>query len=136
MATAIILCSVYIGLNNFFSGLIVRPQFLVASGFYSIPYYICPGRYVYDGLLMALFQDNDEQVRADPGSLFEKYLIEKGVCAVGQVDCTGTAFEFVQEAFGGELGVRGPGRSGIVLGCILLLARILTWIALKNIRFS
>ncbi|MGK3751359.1 MAG: hypothetical protein ACI8RD_003660, partial [Bacillariaceae sp.] len=28
MATAQILCSVFIGLNNFFSGLIVRPQYM------------------------------------------------------------------------------------------------------------
>ena len=38
MATAQILASVFIGLNNFFSGLIVRPQFLV--GFFAVPYWI------------------------------------------------------------------------------------------------
>lgn len=40
-ATAIILSSVFIGLNNFFAGLIVRPQLMI-GGFYAIPYYICP----------------------------------------------------------------------------------------------
>lgn len=86
---------------------------------------------------MALFQNNTERVLADPGSVFEQYLVEKGECDITkQGNCTGTAFEFVEVAFGGELGVRGPGCSGIVLGCVLLLARILTWVALKNIRFS
>ena len=36
MATAQILNSVFIGINNFFSGLIVRPQYL--SGFFLAPY--------------------------------------------------------------------------------------------------
>jgi len=40
--TAQILAAVFIGLNNFFSGLIVRPQYL--SGFFEIPYWITPGK--------------------------------------------------------------------------------------------
>ena len=41
--TAQILAAVFIGLNNFFSGLIVRPQYI--SGFFSIPYWITPGKF-------------------------------------------------------------------------------------------
>lgn len=40
--TAQILAAVFIGLNNFFSGLIVRPQYL--SSFFEIPYWITPGK--------------------------------------------------------------------------------------------
>lgn len=40
--TAQILAAVFIGLNNFFSGLIVRPQFI--TGFFSVPYWITPGK--------------------------------------------------------------------------------------------
>ena len=36
MTTAQILASVFIGLNNFFSGLIVRPQFM--TGFFQVTY--------------------------------------------------------------------------------------------------
>jgi hypothetical protein len=41
--TAQILAAVFIGLNNFFSGLIVRPQYL--SSFFEIPYWITPGKF-------------------------------------------------------------------------------------------
>jgi len=155
MATAIILASVFIGLNNFFSGLIVRPQF-VEGTFFQGAFFICPGHYVYDGLLIALYQDNTGVVLTDPDSPFENYLIDIGACppslgddydeasfahfsSIGDTmmnsSCNGTSYQFVQYAFGGHLGVRGPGRSAIVLGCILLLARVLTWVALKRIRY-
>jgi len=47
MATAQILCSVFIGLNNFFSGFIVRPQYMTTI--FAFTYWITPGHYVYEG---------------------------------------------------------------------------------------
>jgi len=81
-ATAIILASVFIGLNNFFSGLIIRPQFLVGT-FYEIPYLITPGHYVYDGLMYSLYNENTDIVIADPFSEFEDYLIDQDRCIRG-----------------------------------------------------
>ena len=40
--TAQVLASIFIGINNFFSGLIVRPQQMV--GIWEITYWICPGK--------------------------------------------------------------------------------------------
>ena len=47
MGTAQILASVFIGINNFFSGLIVRPQFL--SGVFQFTYWITPVSRSYFG---------------------------------------------------------------------------------------
>jgi hypothetical protein len=134
-ATAIILCSVFIGLNNFFSGLIVRPQFLV-GGFYAIPYYITPGHYVYESLVMALFSKDLRRVVANVDSSFYMFLVDDGQCIMGQEErCDGTISEFVDVFFGFEYSVRHK-RNAVILGFILFLARILTWVALKYIRFA
>ena len=47
-ATAQILCAMFIGTNNFFSGLIVRPQ-QMGEGLWLVTYWITPGHFVYEG---------------------------------------------------------------------------------------
>lgn len=135
-ATAMILCSVWIGIGNFFAGLIVRPQFMVGT-FYALPYYICTGHYVYESMVMALYTDNTETVIATVGSDFYEYLEQNSAdCAEGQANCTGTAEEYVNVFFGGEFTRQHQLRNALILGGTLVLARVLTWVALKYIRFS
>lgn len=126
---------VFIGLNNFFAGLIVRPQFMV-GGFYAIPYYIAPGHYVYESLVMAVFYQNDKEVLANFESDFYNYLVEIGKCVQGDTGCKGTMYDFVISFFDGEFSHDHQIRNAIILGVILCLSRILTWIALKYIRFA
>lgn len=135
-ATAIILCSVFIGLNNFFAGLIVRPQFLV-GGFYAVPYYITPGHYVYESLVMSIFSEDDRSVIANVDSSFYNYLVDDGQCTIGSDEnCIGTIDEYVNVFFGFEYTADHTRRNAFILGAILLSARVLTWIALKYIRFA
>jgi hypothetical protein len=134
-ATAIILCSVFIGLNNFFAGLIVRPQFLVDT-FYAIPYYITPGHYVYESLVMSLFSDDNRTVVANVGSDFYVYLEEVGDCSTVNTTCSGTISQYVNVFFGFVYTVENQKRNACILGFVLVLARVLTWVALKYIRFA
>ena len=134
-ATAIILCSVFIGLNNFFAGLIVRPQFLV-GGFYAIPYTITPGHYVYESLVMAIFSKDERQVLANVDSPFYTYLIDMDDCERDDAQCFGSIRQYVNVFFGFEFTADHQERNAGILGCILILARVLTWIALKYIRFA
>jgi len=134
-ATALILCSVFIGISNFFAGLIVRPQFMV-GGFYAVPYYICPGHYVYESMVMSIYGDDDETVLATVGSDFYVSLVEQGDCVDGQNDCTGTVSQYVFQFFGGEFQSDHTLRNALILGGILVMARVLTWVALKKIRFA
>lgn len=135
-ATAIILCSVFIGINNFFAGLIVRPQFL--TGFYAVPYYICPGHFVYESMVMSVYDDNDLAVEATVGSDFFEFLIfdEANNCSELSTECSGTASQFVSVFFGGEFVRSNTLRNALVLGFVLALARFLTWMALKFVRFA
>jgi hypothetical protein len=140
MPTAIILSSVFIGLNNFFAGLIVRPQLMV-GGFYALPYYICPGHYVYEGMVVCLFDDDDRNVTADDGSDFYDFLN----CTAR--DCNGTVENYIDYFFGGEFGNFDENHefsdddhtrrnNAIILGLILVITRVLTFLCLKYIRFS
>ena len=134
-ATAIILCSVFIGLNNFFAGLIVRPQFLVGN-FYAIPFYITPGHYVYESLVMSLFYNDTRTVLANVDSDFYNYLEELGTCSPILPNCTGTIGQYVDVFFDFEYSIEHTRRNAFILGFVLVLARVLTWVALKYIRFA
>ena len=135
-ATAIILCSVFIGINNFFAGLIVRPQFMV-GGFYAIPYYICPGHYVYESMTLGIFHRDTRVVEANVGSEFYDFLVDAGDCETNTNDtCVGTAGQYVHVFFGGEFTESHLQRNAAILGVILILTRLFTWLALKYIRFA
>jgi len=136
-ATAMILCSVFIGICNFFAGLVVRPQFMVGT-FYAVPYYICPGHYVYESMVMSIYYEAEGTVIASVGSEFYEYLQTSGTntCEPDQTYCTGTQYEYVNVFFGDEFKYQNQMRNALILGGILFLARVLTWLALKYIRFS
>jgi hypothetical protein len=136
------LCSVFIGLNNFFSGLVVLPQYMVGT-FYEVPYYITPGHYVYDGLVTCLYRNNNDTVIADYGSDYYDYLVDIGQCGNSTVEvCEGTAYQYANNFFGGQFMIRyssrftSTGLNTIVLGFILALSRVLTFVSLKYIRHS
>jgi hypothetical protein len=136
-STATVLASVYIGLNNFFAGLIARPQFLI-SGFYAVPYYICPGHYVYESLVTTVFHGDSRPVLANVGSEFFEYLADQDEndCSVRATECIGTVHEFVGVFFGHQYSKENNLRNALILGGVLTLTRALTLVALKYIRFS
>ena len=132
--TAFVLASVYIGLNNFFSGLIVRPQFMVGT-FFQVPYSITPGRYVYEGLVVTLYRTINGTVVADPSSEFYDYLLSKGKCNESSNEiCIGSTDDYIESFFGGEFSEDNIIRNGLILGGILVFTRVLTWLALEYIR--
>jgi hypothetical protein len=128
---------VFIGLNNFFAGLIARPQFLV-SGFYAIPYYICPAHYAYESMVFAVFHQDDRPVQASFGSEFYEFLAENKIngCGFDEDSCIGTMSQYVDVFFGFEYSHENLLRNAIILGSVLTFARVSTWVALKYIRFS
>ena len=125
-----ILSSVFIGLNNFFSGLIVRPQFMVGT-FFAVPYYITPGHFVYEGLVESLYYADDRKVQADKGSEYWWSLVEGGECLETDDVCIGTVDDFVNVFFGNEFSNDHTLRNALILAFVLILARVVTWFSLK-----
>merc|ERR1740121_2180379 len=132
MATAQILASVFIGMNNFFSGLIVRPQYM--TGFWQTTYWITPGHYVYEGLITSQYQGDKTPVHANPGSVFFNFLN----CTEDQIngECVGTADQFVDCFFGGRFHHSHLLYDALVLALYLVIARALTYFALKRFNYS
>lgn len=135
MSTAQILASVWIGLNNFFSGFIVRPQYL--SGIFQVTYWITPGHYVYEGLVMTQFNEDQTPVEASPGSAFYFFLIDSGDCnPEADAVCTGTVEEFLDQFFGGKFSRDHVWYDAVVLGAYLVVARLATLWALKKFNYT
>jgi hypothetical protein len=130
--TAQILAAVFIGLNNFFSGLIVRPQYL--SGFFEIPYWITPGHYVFEGMTMSLFNDDPTPVVATPGSIFYEATCPQQNLAPN-VECTGSVSAFVDVFFGGKFQVEHIWYDIFVLAVYLVLARVVTYYGLMKCNY-
>lgn len=131
MGTAQILCSVFIGLNNFFSGLIVRPQYLV--GIFQFTYWITPGHYVYEGMIVTLFHDDQRTVLASDNSQFFDDL----GCALDQMDpCQGTVEDFVISFFGGKFRRANLLADIWILAAYLVVARLTTFFALKYFSYT
>jgi hypothetical protein len=131
MPTAQILASVFIGLNNFFSGLIVRPQFM--TGFFEITYWITPGHYVYEGLVLAQFHGDNRTVIAVNNSDFYDFL----ECAEFNINpCNGTIEQYIHVFFGGRFNKDNELQDILVLALFLVTARVVTFFALNSFNFS
>lgn len=100
--------------------------------FYALPYYISPSHYVYESLVMALYSKDTRQVEADVGSDFYDYLVTNNVCT--GTPCYGTVTEYVNVFFDFNFSADNNTRNAIILGFVLVLTRLLTWVALKKIR--
>ena len=132
MATAQILCSVFIGLNNFFSGLIVRPQYM--KNIFAFTYWITPGHYVYEGLILSQYWDDHRPVTAKPGSEFYIWLACDKIDS-GEV-CEGTVEQYVWVFFGGKFNNANLYRDVLVLALYLILARVATFFALRKFQYT
>lgn len=131
--TAQILASVFIGINNFFSGLIVRPQQM--TGFWQLTYWINPGHFVYEGLVMSVFYNDNRSVVVSEGS---DYYIPLG-CSDPDFpgkDCEVPVHVYVDEFFGGLFKREHNLRNALILGGILFVVRMSTFLALSRLTYS
>lgn len=133
--TAGALMGALIGYNVFFSGLIVKPQYFV--GPFQLGYWTSPGRFAFEGILMSQFKDEDQLVVAQSGSPFYFYLgcDDRNSTALTE-SCTSTMEDYVINYY--TSGRFSPDNFWLDLGCLLgylVLARFLTWFALKKFNY-
>lgn len=132
MATAQILCTVFIGLNNIFSGLIIRPQFM--KNIFGFTYWITPGHYVFEGLILSQYWGDQRAVEANTGSDFYDFL------GCDQLDpeepCEGTVEQYVWVFFGTKFNQGNIYVDILVLGLVLILARVATFFALRKFHYT
>ena len=88
---------------------------------------------MYEGLVLAQFNDDDRPVIADENSQFYDYLD----CPNSEANpCTGTVSQFVTVFFGGKFEKSHTLQDILVLALFLVAARVLTFFALKHFNFS
>jgi hypothetical protein len=103
------------------------------TGFFEITYWITPGHYVYEGLVLAQFGGDERDVIAVEDSDFYKYLD----CDPSDTErCVGTVTQFVDEFFGGRFSMDNEIQDILVLALFLVSARVMTFFALKHFNFS
>jgi len=100
---------------------------------FSFTYWICPGHYIYEGLIVGIFDQDDRIVFASVNSDFYDYL---DCGAINSGDCSGTVHQYVDSFFGGKFNRNHLGPNIFILGGILTLARVVTFLALKYLRYT
>ena len=103
------------------------------TGFFAITYWITPGHYVYEGLVLAQFHEDERTVIAVDNSEFYDFL----ECEARNVPlCNGTVAQYVHVFFGGRFNQDNQLQDVLVLALFLVTARVMTFYALKNFNFS
>jgi hypothetical protein len=92
------------------------------------------GHYVYEGLVITAFTGDERQVLANPGSPFFNYLM----CNSDNPDkeCYGTIDDYVFVFFGGEFQRDHLWYDIMACAIFLVLARCLTFVALKYFNYT
>mmetsp|Transcript_21957 Transcript_21957/g.49245 ORF Transcript_21957/g.49245 Transcript_21957/m.49245 type:complete len:400 (+) Transcript_21957:352-1551(+) len=132
MGTAQICCSVFIGLNNFFSGLIVRPQYM--KNIFAFTYWITPGHFVYEGLVLSQYWGDKRIVKTNSGSEFHIWL---GCEKLDSAEyCEGTVEQYVWVFFGEKFNDGNLYQDILILALFLVIARVTTFFALRKCQYT
>ena len=85
---------------------------------------------MYEGLVVTLFDDDTRPVYANQGSEYYDFL------HCNAIPCSGTVIQYIDYFFGGKFVKPHLKTDAIVLGCILVVARLCTYFALQYLRFT
>ena len=118
-----------IGYNVFFSGYIVKPQYF--TGPFQLGFWTAPGRFAYEGIVSTQFRELRIPVLADPYSPFYFSLN----CTLVDEPCVGTIDAYSEFVFGGRFTIDNFWLDVSVLLGYVVLARLLTWYALKRFNY-
>jgi ABC-type multidrug transport system ATPase subunit/ABC-type multidrug transport system permease subunit len=116
--------------TGLFAGVLIRPSNMPT--FWIFMYWLLPGRYVLEGLLVTQFHNVDTPIAATPGTAFWNFL---GCEAQTQTECVGTAEEWVYSTFDGAFVIENvPNDIGYLIGMISL-TRFLTVFGLGYLNY-
>lgn len=116
-----------------FSGILIRPSNI--PNFWVWAYWVFPGHYVMEGLIMSQFKDDDTQIEASFGSAYFESLVAAGRCDETSTQCFGTAWEWVLVAFGENWSTDHIPWNILYLIGLAILSRLVTYYALTNFNY-
>jgi len=111
----------------------IRPENI--PPFWIFLYWILPGHYTYEGLLISQFNNDETPIVASPNSPFWNAIDCPKQLQGGATECVGTASEWVQASFGGIYKSEDIPWNILYLCCLIIVTRIVTGVALATINF-
>ena len=127
------LSGLFSSLTGLFTGILIRPADIPT--FWIFMYWIMPGQYILQGLLVTQFNGDETEITASPGTLFWDSLDCDTQIEEGATSCSGTAEMWVESTFEGAYSIDNiPYCVGYV--CALLFATIvIKWWALGHLNY-
>eukprot|EP00547_Thalassionema_nitzschioides_P003473 CAMPEP_0194202806 /NCGR_PEP_ID=MMETSP0156-20130528/2735_1 /TAXON_ID=33649 /ORGANISM="Thalassionema nitzschioides, Strain L26-B" /LENGTH=1424 /DNA_ID=CAMNT_0038928407 /DNA_START=109 /DNA_END=4383 /DNA_ORIENTATION=+ len=122
------LSSLFMGVTGLFTGVLIRPENIPA--FWKFMYWVMPGHYVLESLLVTQYHNDDTQIEAS----YESPFYNKLGCKPGVV-CTGSAEDWVDYTFGGIFTIDNLGGDFAYLMGLLVLTRVVTFLALSYLNY-
>jgi ABC-type multidrug transport system ATPase subunit/ABC-type multidrug transport system permease subunit len=119
--------------TSLFSGVLIRPENIPT--FWKFMYWVMPGHYILEGLLVTQFQGDTTQILASPGSLFWDFLGCDDHILESNPECSGTAEEWIYASFGGIFVPENIAGDILYLVSLLLLTRIVSLVALERLNY-
>jgi hypothetical protein len=95
-------------------------------------YWLFPGHYVLEGLVVSQFHEDDTPIEATLGSPFYQFLVGKG--CTSEV-CVGTAEQWIDVSFGGAFSYYHLPWNVLYLLALLIAARLITFYALVKFNY-
>lgn len=123
---------VFVTLTSLFTGVLIRPENI--PNFWSFLYWVMPGHYIFEGLIVSQFEGDTTPIEASPGTPFFDFNNCNAVIAAGE-KCFGTAEDWVFVAFGGNFIPDHLPINMTYLACLLVMTRIATALALTYLNF-
>lgn len=124
---------VVLSCTGLFAGVLIRPQNI--PNFWIFMYWLMPGHYILEGLLMTQFDGDDQPIQASPGSAFWDSLDCDSQIAGGATECFGTASQWVNAEFAGVFSIDNVPVDIIYLVALLFFTRFITVWALGHLNF-
>ena len=123
-----------VSLSSLFTGVLIRPDNIPA--FWTFMYWLMPGHYIYEGLLMSQYDGDTTEIVASPNTPFWNAIDPpcEEQLAAGKAECTGTAEAWVASSFTAYSADNIPWNI-LYLLVLLLLSRTTTGLALAYLNF-
>jgi hypothetical protein len=118
----------FVSLTVLFSGILLRPDAIPT--FWIFMYWITPGHYIFEGIIMSQYDGDDTPIVASTGSPFYNSLR----CNETVVSCEGTAGGWVESSFP-DWDVDNLVYDALYLIALILATRFITFFALTNLDY-
>jgi hypothetical protein len=118
----------FTSLTVLFSGILLRPDAI--PNFWIFMYWITPGHYIFEGIIMSQYDGDDTLIVASTGSPFYNSLR----CNETVVSCEGTAEGWVDSSFP-DWDTDHLFYDALYLIGVILATRVITFFALTNLDY-